>query len=69
MTIISFIFLILLITAKSSFAGDFDNLEVIGKTPLSFLGFKLYDIELRGENSEFSYDKKLAIRIIYNNNF
>ena len=69
MTIIKSIFLILLITAKSSFAGDFDNLEVIGKTPLSFLGFKLYDIELRGESSEFSYDQKLAIRIIYNKNF
>ena len=69
MSIIRSIFLILLITAKSSFAGDFDNLEVIGKTPLSFLGFKLYDIELRGENSEFSYDQKLAIRIIYNKNF
>ncbi len=69
MTIIKSIFLILLITAKSSFAGDFDNLEVIGKTPLSFLGFKLYDIELRGESSEFFYDQKLAIRIIYNKNF
>jgi hypothetical protein len=69
MTIIKSIFLILLITVKSSFAGDFDNLKVIGKTPLSFLGFKLYDIELRGESSEFFYDQKLAIRIIYNKNF
>ena len=42
---------------------------MIGKTPLSFLGFKLYDIELRGKNSEFSYDQKLSIRIIYNKNF
>ena len=69
MAIIKSIFLILLITAKSSFASDFDNLKLIGKTPLSFLGFKLYDIELMGESSEFSYDQKLAIRIIYNKNF
>jgi len=73
MTIIKSIFLILLITVKSSFAGDFasdfNSLKVIGKTPLSFLGFNLYDIELRGKSSEFSYDQKLAIRIIYNKNF
>ncbi len=66
---IRLIFLIIFLIAKPSLANDFDNLKTIGKTPLSFLGFKLYDIELRGEKTEFSYDQKLAIKINYNKNF
>ena len=55
--------------AKSSFAADFDDLELIGKTSINFLGFKLYDIELKGEKAEFSYNQKLVIKINYNKNF
>ena len=69
MAIIRLVFLIILITTKSSFANDFDNLKTLGKTPLTFLGFKLYDIELRTQKPEFSYDQKLAIKINYNKNF
>lgn len=69
MIIIRLVLLILLITIKSSIASDFNNLEFIRKAPLNFFGFKLYDIELRSEVSDFSYDQKLAIRIIYNKSF
>lgn len=55
--------------AESSFANDFNNLKPIGKAELKFLGFKIYDIELRGENKKFSYNQKLAIKINYNKNF
>lgn len=56
----------------SSFAAvtnDFNNLKLIGKARLKFIGFKIYDIELRGETSEFSYNQKLAIKINYNKSF
>jgi len=66
---IRLIFLILLIITKSGFANDFNNLQLIGKAPLTFLGLKFYDIELKGESHEFSYNQKLAIRIIYNKSF
>lgn len=66
---IKLVFLIVFFLAKSSFASDFDNLKTIGKAPLSFLGFKLYDIELKGEKPQFSYSHKLAIKINYNRNF
>ena len=69
MRIIRLIFLIIFITLKPCFAEDFSNLKTMGKTPLSFLGFKLYDIELRTEKPEFSYDQKLEIRINYNKHF
>lgn len=69
MFIIRLAFLISLTIAKLGFANDFDNLKIIGKTPLTFLGFKLYEIELRGKEANFSYDQKLAIRIIYDKNF
>lgn len=39
------------------------------KTPLSFLGFKLYDIELERQEKTFSYNQKLAIKIKYNRSF
>jgi len=63
------LFVIVFIAANSSFANDYDNLKLIGKTPLKFLGYKIYDIELSGQNSEFSYNQKLAIKITYNKNF
>lgn len=63
------IFFILFFLSFSCLANDFENLKTIGKTPLSFIGFKLYDIELKGEKAQFSYDQKLAIKIIYNKNF
>jgi hypothetical protein len=69
MNIIRSIFLILLIAAKSSFAVDINNLEPIGKATISFFGIKFYDIELSGERSQFSYNQKLLIKIIYNKNF
>ncbi len=65
----SSIFLALICFSFSSFASDFSNLKTIGKTPLNFLGFKLYDIELKGEKAEFSYDQKLAVKINYDKNF
>lgn len=61
--------IIIFFAAKSSFANDFDNLKLIGKAELKFLGFKLYDIELRGESEKFSYNQKLAIKINYDKNF
>ena len=60
---------IIFFTAELSFANDFNNLKPIGKTELKFLGFNLYDIELRGEREKFSYNQKLAIKINYNKNF
>ncbi len=63
------ILIIIFLAAKSSFAGDFDSLKPIGKAELKFLGFKLYDIELRGEKEKFSYEQKLAIKINYTKNF
>lgn len=69
MTICRLFFIILLITVKSAFASNFNDLNTIGKTSLNFLGFKLYDIELKGEKAQFSYNQKLAIRIIYDKKF
>jgi hypothetical protein len=63
------ILIIIFLAAKSSFAGDFDSLKPIGKAELKFLGFKIYDIELRGQKEKFSYDQKLAIKINYTKNF
>ncbi len=62
-------FFLFLFFSYAGFADDFSNMKSIGKTPLSFLGFKLYDIELRGENNRFSYNQKLAIKINYDKNF
>jgi hypothetical protein len=64
--------LVLLVATKPLFAEEvvvFDNLKLIGKTELKFIGFKIYDIELRGQKPSFSYDQKLAIKIIYDKNF
>ncbi len=64
-----FLFLIVLISIKSSFASDFENLKLIGKSPLTFLGYKFYDIELRASNPQFSYNQKLMLKINYDKNF
>lgn len=48
---------------------DFDNLKLIGKTPLKFIGIKLYDIEVRAQGEKFSYDQKFIIKIDYVKNF
>lgn len=69
MAILRLIFLIFLISTNSAIAANFYDLNIIGKTTLSFLGFKLYDIELRGEKAQFSYDQRLAIKINYDKNF
>jgi hypothetical protein len=50
-------------------AQNFQEPFLIGKAKLNFLGIKVYDIELWGEDLKFSYQKKSAIFIKYNMNF
>jgi len=73
MKCLKFLFIFaLLLSFQSAFALDdkaFESLVLINKTQLNYFGFKLYDIELRGENKKFSYDQKLAIKINYDKNF
>lgn len=64
--------LVFVLSAKLTYASDLSTLQnfnSFGKTPLKFLGFNLYDIELRGEKPSFSYNQKLAIIIKYNKSF
>lgn len=42
---------------------------LIGDSDLNFLGLKVYHIALWSEEARFSYDKKFAIRILYDMNF
>lgn len=55
--------------APSSIEQNIKSANLIGKTELNYLGFKVYDIELWCEKSHFSYQEKFAIRIRYNMNF
>lgn len=43
--------------------------NLIGESPLKFMGLKVYDIALWSENKNFSYDNKFAVHIKYNMNF
>jgi hypothetical protein len=59
----------LAIKAPQTLKENFTQQFLIGSSELKFLGFKVYQISLWSEATNFSYNKKFAIQITYSMSF